>query len=158
MMTTKHGPRLDMPSIAPRTYAAMQELGKSYADVGLDPALCELLKIRASQINGCAFCLDMHIQVARKLDISDDTIHMVAVWREAPQFTDAERAAFALCEAVTLIADGGVGDDLYRQVREHYDEKQFLGLLTAINVINAWNRFMVAVAAVPPHRERQRQQ
>ena len=151
-MNQAHTPRLEMPAVAPKTFAAMQALGKTNSDAGLDPALCELMKIRASQINGCAFCLDMHVQVARNLGVSDDRMHMVAVWREAPQFGEAERVALELTEAVTLIAQGGVSDDLYERVRRHYNAEQYIGLLTTINVINAWNRFMVAVGNVPPQR------
>jgi len=150
--TMKHVQRLDMKTVAPKTFEAVRELGKTNADAGLDAGLCEMLKIRASQINGCVFCLDMHVQVARKLGVSEDRMHMIAVWRESPLFDDAESVAFELTEAVTLISQGGVSDDLYQRVRQHYNEVQYLGLLTTINTINIWNRFMIAVGTLPPQR------
>ncbi|MEO7902577.1 MAG: carboxymuconolactone decarboxylase family protein, partial [Capsulimonas sp.] len=116
--------------------------------------LRELLKVRASQINGCAYCLDMHVQEARRHGVTDDRLHLVAVWREAPCFHEAERVALELTEAVTRIGEGGVSDVLYERVRAQFTERQYVGLLTTITVINSWNRLMVGVGAIPTMKER----
>ena len=152
MENSSHTSRPDIQKVSPAVYAHMRGFTKLLAESGVDAGLRELIKVRASQINSCAFCLDMHVKEARRLGISDDRLHLLNAWREAPGFSDAERAALALTEAVTLIAKGGVSDALYNQVREHYTAEQYVGLLTTINVINAWNRFMVALGAVPPTR------
>ena len=143
-------PRLDIKAVSPALYAHMIGFRKLQEESGLDAGLRELIKIRASQINGCAFCLDMHVRDARKIGLSDDRLHMVGVWREAPGFSEAERAALELTEAVTRISEGGVPDALYEKVRRHYSAEQYVDLLTTIGVINLWNRFMVGIGAVPP--------
>ena len=147
-----HAPRLDMREVSPAVYAHMVGFRKLLKESGVEAGLRELIEVRASQINGCAFCLDMHVRQARRLGISDHRLHLLSVWREAPGFSDAERAALALTEAVTRLADGGGPDALYTEVRRHYTAEQYVGLLTTISVINAWNRFMVALGAVPPAR------
>ncbi len=152
MENNTHAPRLDMQAATPKVYAAMAGFQKATQESDLDAGLRELIVVRASQINGCAFCLDMHIREARSLGIPDHRLHLLCVWREAPGFSEAERAALELTEAVTRIADGGVPDALYEKVRRHYSEEQYVGLLTTINAINAWNRFMIALGAVPPQR------
>ena len=145
-----HVRRGNIREISPALYAHMTGFRKLLEESGVEAGLREMIKVRASQINGCAFCLDMHVQEARKLGISDDRLHLLCVWREAPGFSEPERAALALTEAVTRIADGGVPDALYEEVRRHFTEAQYVGLLTTINVINAWNRFMIGLGAVPP--------
>ena len=152
MERNTHAPRLDIKEVSPATYAQMASFGKLLEESGLDAGLREMLKVRASQINGCAFCLDMHIHSARRLGIPDDRLHLLSVWREVPGFSEAERAALALTEAVTRIADGGVPDALYEEVRRYYTAEQYVALLATINVINAWNRFMVGLGVVPPPR------
>ena len=116
-----------------------------------DKKLIELIKIRASQINGCAFCMDMHTQDARKLGETEQRIYLLSVWRESAVYTDAERAALALTEAVTLITKDGVPDALYQQVREHFDENQYTAMIMAINTINSWNRIAISTGMFAPY-------
>ncbi|MEV6260997.1 carboxymuconolactone decarboxylase family protein [Streptomyces sp. NPDC051784] len=119
--------------------------GKAVTDSGLPPATQELVKIRASQINGCGFCLDMHTKEAAEAGENATRLHLVAAWREATVFTGAERAALELTEQGTRIADaaGGVTDEAWAQAAEHYDEDQLLALVALISVINAYNRLNV---------------
>ncbi|MFD2369199.1 carboxymuconolactone decarboxylase family protein [Brevibacillus sp. GCM10020057] len=142
--------RMNYRAANPEAYKAMLQLEKYVESCGLDKHLMELVKIRASQINGCAFCLDMHTKDARKLGETEQRIYLLNAWREATFYTDAERAALALTEAVTQISLGGVSDELYAQVREHFDEKQFVALLMAINTINAWNRLAITTGMTAP--------
>ncbi|MBF6349587.1 MULTISPECIES: carboxymuconolactone decarboxylase family protein [Nocardia] len=123
--------------------------GKVVDDSGLPKAVHELVKIRASQINGCSFCVDMHTKDAAHAGESQVRINLVAAWREATVFTEPERAALELTEAATRLADGsGIGADIWQQVRKHYDDEQIGGLIAAIATINAWNR-MNAIAHTP---------
>jgi len=145
-------PRVNMKAATPQLFAMMQEISKPTDGIELDPALRELVKVRASQINGCAYCLDLHVHIAREKGISDDRLHLLNAWRDAPGFSDAERVALELTEAVTHIARAGVPEELYRRVREHYSAEEYVGLLAAINMINAWNRFMIALEVPPPNR------
>lgn len=118
--------------------------GKVVTDSGLPPTTQELVKIRASQINGCGFCLDMHTKEAAAAGETAQRLHMVAAWREAKVFTEAERAALELAEQGTRLADGtGVSDEVWENAAKHYDEEQFLALVSLIAVINAYNRLNV---------------
>ncbi|ONM50379.1 carboxymuconolactone decarboxylase family protein [Nocardia donostiensis] len=122
---------------------------KAIDDSGLPKATYELVKIRASQINGCSFCVDMHTKDAAHAGESATRLNLVAAWREATVFTEPERAALALTEQATRVADGGgVTDEVWQQVRKHYDDDQIGGLIAAIAAINAWNR-MNAIAHTP---------
>src|SRR5919198_2756433 len=105
--------------------------------------LLELVKMRASQINGCAFCLDMHSKDARARGESEQRLYLLNAWREAPFYTERERAALAWTEAVTLITDGHVPDDVYDEVRAHFSEKELADLTLAVATINAWNRLSI---------------
>jgi AhpD family alkylhydroperoxidase len=112
---------------------------------GLNHNLWELIKIRESQINGCAYCLDTCIRKMRvRWGETDQRLYMLNAWREAPFYTEAERVALALTEAVTKISDAGVPQELYEQVRKHFDEGQFVDLFMAINTINCWNRMAIS--------------
>lgn len=142
--------RMNYRSANPQALNAMLQLEKYVQESGLDKNLMELIKIRASQINGCAFCLDMHTKDARKLGETEQRIYLLNAWREAGFYTDAERAALALTEAVTLISAGGVSDEVYGQVREHFDEKQYVALIMAINTINSWNRIAISTGMTAP--------
>ncbi|WP_280402039.1 carboxymuconolactone decarboxylase family protein [Nocardia carnea] len=123
--------------------------GKVVDDSGLPPAVHELVKIRASQINGCSFCVDMHTKDAAHAGESPVRINLVAAWREATVFTEPERAALELTEAATRLADGGgVSEETWQRVRKHYDDDQIGGLIAAIAAINAWNR-LNAIAHTP---------
>jgi AhpD family alkylhydroperoxidase len=118
-------------------------------DAKLEPELLELLRIRASQINGCAFCIDMHTKDARAQDETEQRIYALNAWRETPFFTDRERAALALTEAVTLVHDGRVPDEVYAEAAEVFDEAQIAALIWSATVINAYNRIAIATRMVP---------
>ncbi|MFJ9582912.1 carboxymuconolactone decarboxylase family protein [Streptomyces acidicola] len=115
-----------------------------------DPALAELVMIRASQLNHCAFCLDMHLTIARKHGVSDKQLDLLAAWEEAGDvFDERERAALALTEAVTVLTDGYVPDEVYERAAEHFDDVRLAHLLAVITAINNWNRVMVS-RRIPP--------
>ncbi|RRJ65265.1 carboxymuconolactone decarboxylase family protein [Paenibacillus oralis] len=145
--------RLDHYAANPDIYRAMSELEKQVTASGLDRIIYELVKIRASQINGCAFCLDMHTKELRKLGESEQRINLISVWRESPCYTDKEQAALELTEVVTLIAERGVPQDVYDRVRTHYSEKETMDLIFAINVINCWNRIAISTGMFPGCRD-----
>ena len=139
--------RIPHPAFAvPKAMDALQALGKAVQRTGLSPRLLELLHLRASQINGCGVCVVQHPKIARKLGETDDRIFAVAAWREAPFYTDAERAALALTEAVTRMSDTAdpVPDAIWDEAARHYDEQELAGLVMAIASINVWNRLNVA--------------
>ena len=142
-------PRLNAFKTAPEGYEAMRGLQNYVNGCGLEHSLLELVKIRASQINGCAFCLAMHTLEARTKGESDTRMHLLAAWHEAPVFTPRERAALAWTEAVTLVADTHVPDDVYAEARAHFTETELVDLTWAIITINGWNRLAVAFRAVP---------
>jgi AhpD family alkylhydroperoxidase len=142
------GPRLDLRVHATAAYRDLVRLGRTVS-AELDPRLHALVKIRASQINGCAFCLDMHARDARAAGESEQRLSVLSAWREAPFFSAPERAALALTEAVTRVGDGRVPDDVYRQAEAEFDPDTLASLLFAIATINAWNRLSIA-ARTPP--------
>ncbi|MCK2000888.1 carboxymuconolactone decarboxylase family protein [[Brevibacterium] frigoritolerans] len=115
----------------------------------IDSTLIELIKIRASQINGCAYCLDMHTKDARAMGETEQRIYCLSAWRETPFYSDSERAALELTEAVTAISANGVPDELYERVRLHFDEKQYIDLVTIIITINGWNRLAISAQNIP---------
>lgn len=141
-------PRLDLAKTAPKVFRALIGFDTA-AREGLDPALVELIQIRASHLNHCAYCLHLHTNDARRAGESEDRLHMVPVWREARHFfTDRERAALALTEAVTLVADGGVPDDVYARAAEVFDDRELAHVLALILTINTWNRVALATAKI----------
>src|SRR5436853_673143 len=139
----------DFMKLTPDAYDAVQALGKVAAKAGIDKQLLELIKLRASQINGCAFCVQYHILQGESLGMSADKLNLVVVWREAPQFSARERAALAWTEALTLLADG-VSDEVYAQASAEFSEKELAYLTSAIASINVWNRFGAAFRWTPP--------
>jgi AhpD family alkylhydroperoxidase len=139
--------------IVPDIYDAISALGQIAAKAGLDKQLLELVKIRASQINGCAFCVQYHTLQAERLGVSADKINLVVVWREAPQFSARERAALAWTEALTELR-GGVSDEVYAEATAEFSEKELLYLTSAVSVINVWNRYGVAYRWTPPARQK----
>lgn len=141
--------RLDYMKVRPESLQALLKLEGYVNKSGLDKTILELVKTRASQINGCAFCLDMHTKDARAMGETEQRLYLLNAWREAPFYTDAERAALALTEAVTKISEGGVPAAVYEEARKHFDEGQFVDLLMAINAINAWNRMAISTTMVP---------
>jgi AhpD family alkylhydroperoxidase len=142
----------DFQALAPDAYETVRALGGLAAKAGIDKALLELIKLRASQINGCAFCVQYHILQAEQLGVPADKLNLVVVWREAPQFSSRERAALAWTEALTQLT-GGVGDDVYAQARAEFSDKELTYLTSAVASINAWNRFGVAYRWTPPGRQ-----
>lgn len=141
--------RLDYVKAAPEAYRAMAGLEEYIRGCGLDRSLIELVKIRASQINGCAFCLDMHAKDARANGETEQRIYGLPAWRETPFFTDRERAALDWTEALTCVADGHVPDDLYLRVRDLFGEKELVDLTLVVTTINAWNRIAIGFRSVP---------
>ncbi|MET9760328.1 carboxymuconolactone decarboxylase family protein [Streptomyces sp. NPDC006372] len=147
-------PRLEFAKSAPKAFRALVAFDAA-AREGLDPALVELIQIRASHLNHCAYCLHMHTGDARKAGESEDRLHMVAVWREARHFfTEREQAALALTEAMTLVADAGVPDDVYAQAATHFDERELAQVLALICTINTWNRVALSTGKVAGRDER----
>ncbi|MFJ2091685.1 carboxymuconolactone decarboxylase family protein [Streptomyces sp. NPDC087901] len=147
-------PRINFAKAAPKAFKALIGFDAA-ARQGLDPALVELVQIRSSQLNGCAYCLHMHTTDARKAGESEERLHMVAVWREAAHFfTTEERAALALTEAVTLVSHGGVPADVYARAAAVFEEAELAGLLALIFAINTWNRIALSTAKVPGTDER----
>jgi AhpD family alkylhydroperoxidase len=142
-------PRGNYGKQAPDVFRSMLALSQAAAK-GLDPVVGELVKIRASQINKCAFCLDMHVKDARKAGESDERIFLLSAWEETDGlYTDKERAALALTEAVTVLTDGFVPDAVFARAAEHFDEAELTRLVSAIVAINAWNRFNVTFRTAP---------
>ena len=141
--------RINYYSVAPQAFQLMRNFEDYAKTTGFDPQLIELIKLRASQINGCAFCLDMHSKDARHIGETEQRIYLLNAWREAPFYSDEERAVLALTEAVTEISLDGVSDELYEIVRAFFDEKQYVDLIILINTINSWNRLSIAMNAVP---------
>jgi AhpD family alkylhydroperoxidase len=136
--------RLDYKRASPDAWKAMLNTENQVRGSGLEPSLLELVKTRASQINGCAWCLDMHTKDARARGETEQRLYLLSAWRECTCYSDRERAALAWTEAVTQIAVAGVPDALYEEVRRHFDEKAIVDLTLAIIAINGWNRMNVA--------------
>jgi AhpD family alkylhydroperoxidase len=154
--TTTSTPRLDFARSAQKAFRALVGFDAA-ARAGLDPALVELVQIRASHLNHCAYCLHMHTSDARRAGESEERLHMVAVWREARHFfTEREQAALALTEAVTLVAGQGVPDDVYAEAAAHFDEEELSQVLALILAINTWNRVALATAKRAGTDERRR--
>ena len=143
----------DFQKLAPDAFEIVRALGQLAARAGIDKQLLELIKIRASQINGCAFCLQYHILQSETLGVPEDKINLVAVWREAPQFSPRERAALAWTEALTMLPHG-VGDDVFAQASAEFSERELMYLTSAIASINTWNRFGAAYRWAPPARQK----
>jgi AhpD family alkylhydroperoxidase len=142
-------PRIDYAKVARSGYEAMRALETYVRQSGLEGSLLELVKLRASQMNGCAFCIDMHTKDARAAGETEQRLYALTAWREAPFYTERERAALAWTEAVTRVADGHVPDAVYRVVRERFDEKELVDLTLAIVAINGWNRLAIAFRTPP---------
>ncbi|MBS1786069.1 MAG: carboxymuconolactone decarboxylase family protein [Acidobacteria bacterium] len=136
--------RLDYKTASPEAFNAMLALETQVHRSGLEASLLELVKSRASQVNGCAWCLDMHTKDARARGESEQRLYLLSVWRESPCYTPRERAALAWTEAVTELGAEGVSDEVYDEARRHFDEKALVNLTLAIIAINGWNRLNVA--------------
>lgn len=140
--------RLDYQKISSGAFRAMLGMENHVRQCGLEHSLLELVKTRASQINGCAYCIDMHTKDARAAGETEQRLYGLSAWHETPFYTERERAALELTEAVTLIANGPVPDELYQRVREHFSEEETVNLVTAIIAINGWNRLALTFRIV----------
>jgi AhpD family alkylhydroperoxidase len=147
--THRHEERLDLHAIAPKLYNAMIHLDNAVKRSGLDEDLLDLLLTRASQINGCAYCIDMHTKDARRRGETEQRLYGLSAWRETPFYSDRERAALDLVESLTLLADRGVEDDVWARAAEHFDESELASLIFAGAVINGWNRIAVSSRIEP---------
>jgi AhpD family alkylhydroperoxidase len=143
-------PRLNAYQVAPDTIKALSALDAQVQASGLEKSLVELVKTRASQINGCAFCINMHTQDARKQGETEQRLYLLNAWRESPVYTDRERAALAWTEAVTLISETHAPDDVYEQVRAQFSEAETVNLTMLVASINAWNRIAISFRSIPP--------
>ena len=142
-------PRIHYKSVAPSAYRAMAGLEAYLRECSLEKPLRELVKLKASQINGCAFCIDMHSKDARAGGETEQRLYALSAWRETPFFSDRERAALAWTEAVTMVGQTHVPDEVYEQARAHFDEKELVDLTLAVVAINGWNRLAVSFRSVP---------
>jgi AhpD family alkylhydroperoxidase len=141
-------PRLRVYREQPKASRAMNALDDAVLEAGLEPSLRELIKLRASQINGCGYCIDMHSKDARRAGESEQRVYGLTAWREAPYYTPRERAALALTEAVTLIA-GGVRRDVYEEAERHFEPNELAALIWSIVTVNAWNRLAIPTGDPP---------
>ena len=145
-------PRMNFYQAAPETIKALVAVEDQILASGLEKSLIELVKTRASQINGCAYCINMHTADARKQGETEERLYLLNAWRESPLYTDRERAALAWTEALTLIAETHAPDDLYENVRAHFSEAETVNLTMLIGAINAWNRVAISFRAIHPVR------
>lgn len=141
--------RIRYVRVAPEGIHALQGLEAYVRNSGLEPELLELVKLRASQINGCAYCIDMHTKDARARGEHEQRLYELSVWEETPFYSDRERAALAWTEAVTLVASSHVPDAVYELARQHFSEKELVDLTIAVIAINSWNRLAVSFRTVP---------
>ncbi len=142
-------PRIEYRKVSPDAIRAMYGLETYVRECGLEPSLLYLIKVRASQINGCAFCIEMHTREAREKGESERRLYMLDAWRESPFYTERERAALAWTEAVTLITNGHVPDEMFDQARRQFTEQELVNLTLAVIAINSWNRLAISFRAVP---------
>jgi AhpD family alkylhydroperoxidase len=142
-------PRLDMQKSAPGGYKAMAALEGYVRRSHLEQPLLELIRLRASQINGCAFCIDMHTKDARAAGETEQRLYCLDAWREAPFYSDRERAALAWTEAITRIGEGHAPDDVFAEAHRHFSDEELANLTIAIIAINGWNRLAIGFRAVP---------
>jgi|SRR5690348_10519748 len=141
--------RIEYAAVAPGAMEAMSGLERYVRHSGLEPALLELVKLRASLINGCAYCIDMHTKDARARGESEQRLYALSAWHETPFYSERERAALAWTEAVTQIADNHVPDDVYELARARFSEQELVNLTLAVIAINGWNRLAISFRTVP---------
>lgn len=141
--------RLDYYQTDPKAIMGMMELEKYVAGSALEMSLYELVKLRASQINACAYCIDMHSKDARKAGETEQRLYALSAWRETSFYSERERAALAWTEAMTLISENNISDSLYEEVQKHFTEKEHLALTMAIIAINSWNRLAIGFRKEP---------
>lgn len=141
--------RINYEKVAPDGVKALYAVGTYLANCGLEPSLKTLVRLRASQINGCVLCVDMHTKELEELGMNERKIHAVSVWPESLFFDEREQAALAWTEAVTLISEGHVPDEVYQQAHKQFDEKELVDLTMVLATINAWNRIAISFRHVP---------
>jgi AhpD family alkylhydroperoxidase len=149
-------PRIDYPRVDPKALQTLLKQEHYAADSDLEQSLLDLVKVRASQINHCAFCLDMHVKEARASGETEQRLYSLDAWRETPFYSERERAALAWTEAVTVLTDGFVPDSVYGAVREQFTEQEIISLTMAVIAINGWNRINVSMRTVPGRYQSQR--
>ncbi|MER8521623.1 carboxymuconolactone decarboxylase family protein [Mesorhizobium sp. M0644] len=142
--------RLQFFGAAPEIMKAVSALNKAVDECGLEKSLLHLIKFRASQINGCSYCVEMHSREARRDGESEQRLYLVSAWKESPLFSERERAALAWTDALTRIADNGVSDELYARTLEYFSEEELVKLSVALGMINTWNRLCVPFHAIHP--------
>lgn len=143
-------PRMNAFAAAPDAMQAMLNLEQYVSGSGLEPSLIELVKTRASQINGCGFCLHMHTRDARAAGESEERLYLLSAWRESPLYSERERAALAWTESLTLVAETQAPDDVYEHARRYFDEEELVKLTLLIGAINTWNRINVGFRTIHP--------
>jgi AhpD family alkylhydroperoxidase len=153
--------RIGFDKVPPEAMRGMYSLEHYVHGSGLDEGLLHLVKMRASQINGCAYCLDMHSKDARALGETEQRLYLLDAWEESPFYSERERAALALTDAVTKITEGHVPDEIFERAREQFSEQELIALIFAVTTINAWNRLAITTRAdvgsyQPKHREKQK--
>ncbi len=144
-------PRIDARKYLTEPQKSLYAIETYFAECGLDHKLLHLIKMRASQINGCAYCIDMHSKDARALGETEQRLYELDAWRETPFYTERERAALAWTESLTLVSETHVPDDVFEEVRKQFSEKEIVDLTLAVGMINLWNRLAIALRAVPGH-------
>ncbi|MEZ0275724.1 MAG: carboxymuconolactone decarboxylase family protein, partial [Roseimicrobium sp.] len=154
--STPSSQRLQYRDASPAAMSAMLALETAVRKAGLDPILLDLVKLRASQINGCAYCIDLHAREAKQKGENDRRLHLLPAWREVPSFfSPRERAALAWTESLTLISENHVPDDVYAQASQEFSETELTNLTLAVVAINGWNRFSISFRAMPDPLEKQ---
>ena len=143
-------PRLNLMTLPPELVGPMLTFSQTVEKMGLEKSLMELVKIRASQINGCAYCIHMHTKDARAHGETEERIYLLNAWRESPLYTDRERAALAWTEALTLISETHAPDDVYEELRKHFNETETVNLTVLIGQINTWNRVAIGLRSQHP--------
>ena len=141
--------RIDVAKVDPKAYQAMAGLETYIHNTGLEKPLLELVKMRASQINGCAYCLDMHSKDARAAGETEQRLYELNAWRETPFYSERERAALAWTESLTLVSETHVPDETFEEVKKHFSEAEIVALTLAIVAINGWNRIAISLRVVP---------
>lgn len=141
--------RIDYTKASPAALKAMYALQTAVNGSGLESSLLELIKLRVSQINGCAFCIDMHFREAKAQGEKEERLYLLDAWRESPVYTDRERAALSWAESVTLVSQTHVPDDVFAEARKHFNESELVNLTLAVVAINGWNRFSISFRVMP---------
>ncbi|MEE6452229.1 carboxymuconolactone decarboxylase family protein [Gottfriedia acidiceleris] len=144
--------QINYAKLAPEALKIMMQMEKYIKSAGIDDKLRELIKIRVSQINGCAFCLDMHTSEAREIGETEQRLYCISAWRDCDFYTDAEKVALELAEHITLISNKGVSDELYNRVSKYFSENEYANLVFIINQINSWNRISISMGNRPAQK------